>query len=108
MDNTERRVKLVKRQIRKRQRRQAECCICGLSVLCVLLSFFLSAVIEKKNGHMQVYVSGMYGSVLLREGAGGYVLLAVAAFTVAVIITTVYVRYRKKRQKKWRKEMRDA
>lgn len=40
---------------------------------------------------------GMYsGSSLLFEGAGGYVLVAVIAFTAAVITTVLCIRYKNK------------
>ena len=41
--------------------------------------------------------AGMYsGSTLLFEGAGGYVLVAVIAFTAAVITTVLCMRYQNK------------
>ncbi|MBQ1321816.1 MAG: hypothetical protein IIY53_09300 [Solobacterium sp.] len=41
--------------------------------------------------------AGMYsGSALLFEGAGGYVLVAVIAFTAAVITTVLCMRYKNK------------
>ena len=41
----------------------------------------------------------MYGAILLHEGAGGYVLVAVISFTVAVVITALCIKFRKKGQK---------
>ena len=42
---------------------------------------------------------GMYGTILLHEGAGGYVLAAVISFTVAVVITALCIKFRKREQK---------
>ena len=41
-------------------------------------------------------ITGMYGTILLHEGAGGYVLVAVISFTVAVVITALCIKFRKK------------
>ena len=41
----------------------------------------------------------MYGTILVHEGAGGYVLVAVISFTVAVVITALCIKFRKKGQK---------
>ena len=41
----------------------------------------------------------MYGTILLHEDAGGYVLVAVISFTVAVVITALCIKFRKKGQK---------
>ena len=72
--------------------------VCRLSVLCTLL--FLSLV--GATGIMQsqpINVTGMYGTILLHEDAGGYVLVAVISFTVAVVITALCIKFRKKGQK---------
>ena len=46
-----------------------------------------------------INATGMYGTILLHEGAGGYVLVAVISFTVAVVITTLCIKFRKRGQK---------
>ena len=69
-----------------------------LSVLCTLL--FLSLV--GTMGMMQsqpIDITGMYGTILLHEDAGGYVLVAVISFTVAVVITALCIKFRKRGQK---------
>ena len=49
--------------------------------------------------------AGMYsGSALLFEGAGGYVLVAVIAFTAAVITTVLCMRYKKKSKETYGKD----
>ena len=47
---------------------------------------------------------GLYGSILLHEGASGYVVVGVLSFTAAVVITVLCIRYRKKCAKKEEKE----
>ena len=98
MYDTEKRIKLVKKRIHKYHRRQERRIVRRLSILCILL--FLSLV--GAVGIMQsqpINATGMYGTILLHEGAGGYVLVAVISFTVAVVITALCIKFRKKRTK---------
>ena len=46
------------------------------------------------------YNGSVYGSFLLSQEAGGYVLAAVIAFVMGVIITLLYLRYRKRTKQK--------
>ena len=48
-----------------------------------------------------INATGMYGTILLHEGAGGYVLVGVASFTAAAVLTVVCMRLheREKREK---------
>ena len=98
MYDTEERIELVKKRMHEYHRRQERHTVCRLSVLCTLL--FLSLV--GAMGIMQsrpINATGMYGTILLHEGAGGYVLVAVISFTVAVVITALCIKFRKKGQK---------
>ena len=85
MYDTEERIELVKKRMYEYHRRQEWRTVCRLSVLCTLL--FLSLV------------GAMYGTILLHEGAGGYVLVAVISFTVAVVITALCIKFRNRGQK---------
>ena len=42
---------------------------------------------------------GMYGTMLLYDGAGGYVLVGVVSFTVAVIVTALCMKYRNREKR---------
>ena len=95
MYDTEKRIKLVKKRIHKYHRRQERRIVRRLSILCILL--FLSLV--GAVGIMQsqpINATGMYGTILLHEDAGGYVLVAVISFTVAVVITALCIKFRKR------------
>ena len=97
MYDTEKRIELVKKRMHEYHRRQERRTVCRLSVLCIL---FLSLV--GATGIMQsqpINVTGMYGTILLHEDAGGYVLVAVISFTVAVVITALCIKFRKREQK---------
>ena len=98
MYDTEKRIELVKKRMHEYHRRQERRTVCRLSVLCTLL--FLSLVgamgiVQRKP----INATGMYGAILLHEGAGGYVLVAVISFTVAVVITALCIKFRKRGQK---------
>ena len=100
MYDTEKRIELVKKRMHEYHRRQERRTVCRLSVLCTLL--FLSLV--GAMGIMQsqpINVTGMYGTILLHEDAGGYVLVGVASFTAAAVLTVVCMRLheREKREK---------
>ena len=43
---------------------------------------------------------GVFGAMLLREDAGGYVLVAVVSFAAAVVITVLCFRLRKRENQK--------
>ena len=44
-------------------------------------------------------IRSVYGAFLLPAEAGGYVLAAVAAFVIGVIVTVFCIRYREKKEK---------
>lgn len=94
MHDTAERIKRVKLRVRKLQRASESRLINALSALCIVLSFSLVGVIGVMTGSSWGTVSGFYGTMLLYEDAGGYVLVGVIAFAVAVIITTLCLRYR--------------
>ena len=91
MYDTEKRVAIVKKRIAEHRRRQARRSIRSLSALCVLLFLSLVGTVGTVRGQ-PIDAAGMYGAILLHESAGGYVLLAVATFMLAVVITVVCMR----------------
>lgn len=105
MYDTTRRVELVKRQIRKNTRRRQKRGIGRLSAVCMLLFAALMQTADRVVGQGQTAAWGSFGAMLLREDAGGYVL--VAAFTAAVVLTVVCMRLHE-REKQKRKHEEDA
>ena len=91
MYDTEKRVELVKKRIAEHRRRQVRRSIRSLSALCVLLFLALVGTVGTVQGQ-PMDAAGMYGAILLHEGAGGYVLVAVAVFTLAVVIKVICMR----------------
>ena len=106
MYDTTRRVELVKRQIRKNTRRRQKRGIGRLSAVCMLLFAALMQTADRVVGQGQTAAWGGFGA-LLREDAGGYVLVGVAAFTAAVVLTVVCMRLHE-REKQKRKHEEDA
>ena len=101
MYDTARRVALVKQRVREmgRQRRRRE--VGGLSAVCLLLFAALMQAVGTVAGPGQPEAWGVFGSMLLRQDAGGYVLVAVVSFAAAVAITALCFRLRiRENQKK--------
>ncbi len=94
MRDTTERIKRIKLRVKKLQRTSETRLINALSALCIILSLSLVGVIGAMTGGSWAAVSGLYGTMLLYEDAGGYVLVGIITFAVAVIITTLCLRYR--------------
>lgn len=99
MHDTAAHVQMVKKRIHQRQRTHEKHSIYSLSTLCVLLSALLVGMTSWFSGGEQMIHIGMYGSMLLHENAGGYVLVGVVTFTAAVIITVLCIRYAEKNRR---------
>ena len=101
MYDTARRVALVKRRVRENTRRRQRRGIYGLSAACVLLCVVLMQTAGMVIGKGQTATRGVFGTMLLREDAGGYVLVAVVSFAAAAAITALCFRLRiRENQKK--------
>ena len=96
MYDTARRVALVKKRRHEYARRKQQREICGLSAACMLLFAALMQTASTVVGPGQSAARGVFGAMLLREDAGGYVLVAVVSFAAAVVITALCFHLRKK------------
>ena len=94
MYDTARRVELVKKRVRENTRRQQRRSIYGLSAVCMLLFAALMQTAGTVIGQGQITAWGVFGAMLLREDAGGYVLVAVVSFAAAVVVTVLCIRFR--------------
>ena len=92
--DTARRVALVKQLVRENTRRRQRRGIYGLSAMCMLLFAVLMQAVGTVAGPGQPEAWGVFGAMLLREDAGGYVLVAVVSFAAAVAITALCIRLR--------------
>ena len=96
MYDTARRVALVKQRVRENTRRRQRRGIYGLSAACMLLFAVLTQAAGTVIAPGQPEAWGVFGAMLLREDAGGYVLVAVVSFAAAVVITALCFHLRKK------------
>ena len=100
MYDTARRVALVKQRVRENTRRKRQRGIYGLSAACMLLFAVLMQAAGTVVGPGQPEAWGVFGAMLLREDAGGYVLVAVISFAAAVVITALCFRLRSKENRR--------
>ena len=100
MYDTARRVALVKQRVRENTRRRQRRGIYGLSAACMLLFVVLTQAAGTVIAPGQTAAWGVFGAMLLREDAGGYVLVAVVSFAAAVVITALCFRLRSKENRR--------
>lgn len=74
--------------MRKQERRTLR----RLGALCAALALALAGVLTRLTGDISGAVQGMHGATLLADSAGGYVLVGVAAFTIAAALTVACMR----------------
>lgn len=94
MYDTARRVALVKQRVRENTRRIQRREAISLSAACILLFAVLMQAAGTVVGPGQPEAWGAFGAMLLREDAGGYVLVAVVSFAAAAAITALCIRLR--------------
>ena len=100
MYDTARRVALVKQRVRENTRRRQRREAISLSAACMLLFAVLMQAAGIVVGPGQPEAWGVFGAMLLREDAGGYVLVAVVSFAAAAAITALCIRLRNRKNQK--------
>ena len=101
MYDTARRVALVKQRVRENTRRRQRREAISLSAACLLLCAVLMQTAGTVVGPGQTAAWGVFGAMLLRQDAGGYVLVGVVSFAAAAAITALCFRLRiRENQKK--------
>ena len=100
MYDTARRVALVKQRVRENTRRRQQREVISLSAACILLCAALMQTAGTVVAPGQTAAWGVFGAMLLREDAGGYVLVAVVSFAAAVVITALCFRLRSKENRR--------
>ena len=96
MYDTARRVALVKQRVRENTRRRQRREAISLSAFCLMLFTALAGAADALIVRGQTAAWGVFGAMLLREDAGGYVLVGVVCFAAAVVITALCFHLRKK------------
>ena len=100
MYDTAKRVALVKQRVRENTRRRQRREAMSLSAACMLLCAALMQTAGTVVAPGQTAAWGVFGAMLLREDAGGYVLVAVVSFAAAVVITALCFRLRSKENRR--------
>ena len=100
MYDTARRVALVKQRVRENTRRRQRREVISLSAACMLLCAALMQTAGTVVGPGQPEAWGVFGAMLLREDAGGYVLVSVVSFAAAAAITALCFRLRSRENQK--------
>ena len=100
MYDTARRITLVKQRVRENTRRRQRRGIYGLNAACMLLCAALMQTAGTVVGPGQPEAWGVFGAMLLRQDAGGYVLVAVVSFAAAAAITALCFRLRSREKQK--------
>ena len=100
MYDTARRVALVKQRVRENNRRRQRREVISLSAVCMLLFAALLQTADRVVGQGQTTAWGGFGAMLLREDAGGYVLVAVVSFAAAAVITALCFRLKNRENQK--------
>ena len=97
MRTTEERIELMHIRAKEMKRDVSRRRLAGFGSASALLLVVLFAVMWQMNGFaVSISNDPFTGSSLLSENAGGYVLAAVIAFFIGVIITALIFRYRNK------------
>ena len=100
MYDTARRVALVKQRVRENTRRRQRREAISLSAACMLLCAALMQTAGMVVGPGQAATWGVFGAMLLREDAGGYVLVGVVSFAAAATITALCFRLRNRENRR--------
>ena len=88
----------VMTQVRRYRLRRWRRVNAALGVWCGVLLLGLAAVLASPPVEAgRALVGGAFGSVLLREGAGVYVVIAIAAFALGVGVTILCLRRKNRR-----------
>ena len=95
-----RRVALVKQRVRENTRRRQRREAISLSAFCLMLFTALAGAADALIVRGQTAAWGVFGTRLLREDAGGYVLVGVVCFAAAVVITVLCFRLRNRENQK--------
>ena len=100
MYDTARRVALVKQRVRENTRRRQRHEAISLSAACMLLCAALMQAADAFIVRGQTAAQGIFGTMLLREDAGGYVLVGVVCFAAAAAITALCFRLRNRENRR--------
>ena len=97
-ERTQIRLQKIQYRTQIRKRRRERCILSVLSCACLLLMTAIGTLLEQVQFPGISTVESGYSSVLLRNGAGAYIVVGIAAFVVGVALTLICIRWKKKNQ----------
>ena len=100
MYDTARRVAFVKQRVRENTRRGQRREAISFSAFCLMLFTALAGAADALIVRGQTAAWGVFGAMLLRQDAGGYVLVAVVSFAAAAITALCFRLKNRENQKK--------
>ena len=86
----------IRRRTRQYRKRREGRVLFALRVCSLLLFADIGILLRQVQSGGLPTVTDSYGSVLLRGGAGAYIVVGIAAFTVGVALTVICIRCKKK------------
>ncbi len=97
MKNTEARIEAIHEMAAGIKARDEKRMVMAASLLSVCLLAGIVRIVAAMNAfHQTLQNDGFTGSSLLDSAVGGYVLVGVASFSAAVILTVICIRYRRR------------
>ena len=93
---TEFRVREIHRRTRRYRQRYEHRALSSLTAFSLFLLAGIGALLQRVQAGGVSAVADGYGAVLLREGAGAYILVGIAAFAAGAALATLCIRHRKK------------
>ena len=101
MYDTTERVRRVKQTALRLIQKRERAALRRLGTLCTVLALGLTGTLAHFiGGPTGAAVQGAYGATLLADSAGGYVLVGVASFTAAAVLTVVCMRLHEREKRK--------
>ena len=95
-ERTQTRLQEIRRRTQIKRRRQEERILSVLTICSLLLVTAIGGVLRQLQlPGISAGESG-YSSVLLRNGAGAYIVVGIAAFVVGVVLTMICIRWKKR------------
>ena len=104
---TEKRVREIRRRTRRYRRQHENRVLSSLAAFSLFLLAGIGVLLQDAQMHSISTVAEGYSSVLLRENAGAYIVVGVAAFVMGVTLTVLCIQYNK-RKKQQTKDMKES
>lgn len=95
---TEERLQKISYRVRKQRVRREKLITRTLGSACLMLSLEIGVVAHSVySPRTSQYLTGSFGTMLLRDDAGAYVVVSVVAFAVGVALTVICIKLKKKK-----------